>query len=228
MIGVHNPYLEAFSKYVELADMPWGVKEWEPRGGGMSEIVAGGYNVDRTINTYTAKAELQHRCAWAVPNEQAIRAIADLKMPVVEMGAGTGYWAWMLQNEGVDVKAFDSQPNGNHWCSADHWAPVRQGSHEVLWAYTNHALMLCWPPYDEAMAIDCLEAYKGDVLIYIGEGPSGCTGDNAFHQALGSDYWDGEAEDFIEAPPTQWTEELTVAIPQWPGLHDFLTIFRRK
>ena len=50
-----------------------------------------------------------HEYAYAVPNEAALDALRDLG-PVVEAGAGTGYWAWALRKRGGDVRAFDSAP----------------------------------------------------------------------------------------------------------------------
>ena len=34
--------------------------------------------------------------AWAIPSDEAIHAIAELG-PLLELGAGTGYWAWLLR-----------------------------------------------------------------------------------------------------------------------------------
>ena len=46
----------------------------------------------------------------AIPTEGALQAIADLKMPVVEVGCGSGYWARLLRGRGVDVLAYDLHP----------------------------------------------------------------------------------------------------------------------
>ena len=52
---------------------------------------------------------LQQSVSFAIPNEVAIAAIAA-HAPLVEVGAGTGYWSAVLQRRGVDILAFDSQP----------------------------------------------------------------------------------------------------------------------
>jgi hypothetical protein len=72
--------------------------------------------------------------------------------------------------------------------------------------------MLSWPPYDEPMASDCLTYYQGRHVIYIGEGSGGCTGDERFHDTLYDEF--EEIED--------------VRLPQWNGIHDYLSVWRRK
>lgn len=159
-----------------------------------------------------ARHRLTGICAWAVPNDEAIEVIAALARPVVEIGAGTGYWAWLLQQDGVTVHAFDEKPGDNHWCDGEPWTNVQVGDHTALATVEpGSALMLCWPPYDSSMARDCITAYTGDTLIYIGEDDGGCCADDAFFRTL----------------ETGWTIERCVEIPQWYGLHDALWIYRR-
>lgn len=49
------------------------------------------------------------RCSFAIPNEAALVALAR-RAPLVEMGAGTGYWSALLQQRGVCIAPFDAQP----------------------------------------------------------------------------------------------------------------------
>lgn len=214
-----NPYLEAFDKYIVKDEQPDGWKTWEPRIS-VSPNEYRSYKgpawdryMDETSNAYTARFHLTTRCTYAVPNTEAIMAIAELQMPVVEIGAGNGYWAWMLEQAGVDVVAFDTAiyDKDNHWCKCDHWTKVLFGGHERLPERSDHALILCWPTYSDPMAIDCLHAYSGDHLIYIGESEGGCCADDEFFSVL----------------ENKWEMVREIEIPQWPGLHDSLTIYRR-
>lgn len=61
------------------------------------------------------------------------------------------------------------------------------------------------------MAYDYLCQYKGDTVIYIGEGRGGCTGDDSFHEKLKFEY---------KLVDVYW-------IPQHFGIHDQLYIYKR-
>lgn len=52
-----------------------------------------------------------HLMAYAVPSDAALAAIVGLQLPVVECGAGTGYWAKLLRARGVVVAAYDIAPS---------------------------------------------------------------------------------------------------------------------
>ena len=47
--------------------------------------------------------------SFAMPNDTALAAIGACA-PLIECGAGTGYWSSLLQSRGVDVLAYDSEP----------------------------------------------------------------------------------------------------------------------
>jgi hypothetical protein len=53
-----------------------------------------------------AGEELHRKYAWAIPDARALRIIKHFA-PVVEMGAGTGYWCSLLRESGVDIVAYD-------------------------------------------------------------------------------------------------------------------------
>ena len=82
---------------------------------------------------YTALqiAPLRRVYSWGVPSDAALETIARFAAAagVVEVGAGTGYWAAALATRGVDVRAYDAAPvdcaaahNGHH-ALADSAAP---------------------------------------------------------------------------------------------------------
>lgn len=150
---------------------------------------------------------LTKKYAWAIPNDTALSAIRS-QTPLIEIGAGKGYWASLLD---VDIICYDIAPDGNRWCDPGYYYPVAKGGPEQILAHPDRTLMLCWPPYNNSMASECLKVYTGNVLIYIGEGGGGCTGD--------SDFWNLIQE--------SWEEEDYLVLPQWCGLHDGLYIFKR-
>src|SRR4051812_25298577 len=80
--------------------------------------------------------------SWAVPSPEAVEEIAR-HSPIIEIGAGTGYWAWLLSQAGSDVVACDANV-----VAPPHWFAVREGGPGVLSEHSERALFLCWPPLD--------------------------------------------------------------------------------
>jgi hypothetical protein len=154
---------------------------------------------------------------FGIPTRAAIDKIVEASpQGIIEVGAGTGYWAYLLRERGVDVDAIDSAPvTGNKYVldDAPRWTHVRPGSvPDVDAANPRRALFLCWPPYRDATAADALRAYRGETLIYVGEGRGGCTATNAFFKLLDRD----------------WERVGGAPVVQWHGLHDRLTVYRRR
>lgn len=183
---------------------------------------------------------LKRRFSWAVPNERALETIAKYSPDgVVEIGAGGGYWAMLLQQRGVDVVAFDPKPapEESEWHAGRAWTAVHVGDHTVVTDHPDRTLLLCWPSYSQSWAAEALKLYRGDTVIYIGEGSGGCTADSQFHALLGQgrDCWHLD-DDCNELPcpeecpanvAAQFEEVDGVAIPQWNGIHDDLSVYRR-
>lgn len=173
--------------------------------------------------------ELCRQYAWSIPDPLSLAFVAEhLGTRAVEMGAGTGYYAWQLSQLGVDICCYDWHPPDvssiNHYHSpyrADNsvflgetrpvFFPVQPGTPEALSAHADRTLFLCWPPMTE-MAIECLQHYSGNRLVYVGEQDGGCTGDGAFFAAL----------------ERAWEEVATHRPVQWFGIHDYITVYERK
>lgn len=147
--------------------------------------------------------------SWAIPSAEAIQAIAELG-PVVELGAGTGYWAWLIRQAGGEIQAWDRNIQ-----APPRWYAVREGGPEVLAQSSASALLLCWPPLAEPLASRSLDAFQGEWLVYVGEPhdtPGGArTADAAFFEALAA----------------RFALQRTIEIPCWPGFRDQLFIYRR-
>ena len=131
---------------------------------------------------------LPHCFAFAVPSTPALDTIAALGCPVVELGAGTGHWAALLQARGVDVLALDHKPptptdlNSSSTARSDGanvffhgtFTVVAAGCPADLAAHSDRALMLCWPYNGEegggvAWDVECLDHWTGKILVHIGE-----------------------------------------------------------
>ena len=55
------------------------------------------------------RAPLFHTFSCGIPNAAALSTIAKYA-PILELGSGSGYWAALLQQAGVDVIAMDGRP----------------------------------------------------------------------------------------------------------------------
>ncbi len=146
--------------------------------------------------------------SWAVPSDEAIAEIARAGS-VLEVGAGSGYWAWLLSRAGARVRAVDSEPH-----QAPRWHEIHAPDPEAERAFAAHTLLLCWPPLDSPMSLEALRAHAargGRRVYYVGEW-RGRTADTAFHDALERD----------------WRRTATIEIPCWPGFEDRLYGFESK
>lgn len=118
-------------------------------------------------------AALAQRYSYVFPDAHILEKLARLG-PLVEMGAGTGYWAHQLRTRGTDVLAFDrappdrAEPNRYHEKTPT-WSEVLPGDHTELSAHSDRALFLCWPPLFSALG-DSLMFYRGNTVACIGDG----------------------------------------------------------
>ncbi len=188
----------------------WSKNDYDPMDDPMDHMFT-----SNIVDRHRAREWGTTNFSWAVPAMGAIKAIVNLS-PIVEIGAGGGYWAQQLRKHGANVTAFDKHgcsTKRNRYVKRIH-TRIRRGGPKVLRkrAFKDHTLFLCWPPYDTSMALDCLQHFRGEHVCYIGEGWKGCTGCDEFHNVLQRDY-----EEVGETP-----------IPQWNHLHDRLLIYKRK
>ena len=173
----------------------------------------------RLLDLEERRRELASLFSWAIPSEPALAVLAKYA-PLVECGAGMGYWAALLRARGVDALAYDLAPPGGRARNAYHrrgrqpWTEVQQASAAAAARrHAGRALVLCWPPYDDdAGSYGALRAYRGDVVIHIGERDEGATGSVRFHREL----------------RLNWTLAEELELPHWPRLRDRLMVYRRN
>lgn len=131
--------------------------------------------------------------AFALPTGPALLAVADASPSgVVEVGAGTGYWARLLHDRGVDVVAFDLAPPpspANPWfAGVAPWHPVRVGDETAVDRHARRTLLVVWPTRNEdwgAAAVARFAAAGGRTVAFVGEAVGGRTGDDRLHALLG-------------------------------------------
>lgn len=211
--SIHNPLFEAWQSH-------------KNRG----RDYRGSYIADLMDRIHFGK-RMQLTYAWAIPSQEAIEYLVSLGK-IVEIGAGRGYWASLIIAAGGDVICYDENPPSP--TTENNWAPPRvsepfeyagdiniekhvftdvlAGGPEKAADHADRALLLCWPIYDSPMAYDCLRQYRGNLLIYVGEGRWGCTADDQFFDLLES----------------EWEKIHLIAIPRWDNLGDNLVVYKRK
>jgi hypothetical protein len=208
---IKNPYIEEIKRIFGLATVG-------------EELQLEFLSPKLLSEAYNIRKNMLKRYAWAIPSNKAIATMAKYG-PYVEMGAGTGYWAWCLDQAGVKVIPYDigaCNGRGHNWAKGGYsglskstvptWIHVFEGSKDKVLEHPDHTLFLCWPPLGASLAADCLKLYQGKYLAYVGEGQYGCTGDDDFHELL----------------EAGWDRIEFVCLPQWNGIHDCLVIYQRK
>jgi SAM-dependent methyltransferase len=187
----------------------------------------------------TARDMAIRRYGFAIPTSEALSVIVDRSPAgVVEIGAGTGYWAKLLQLRGADAVAYDIDPPPsatNAWhAGRKPWHPVRAANHEVVVAHRDRTLLLVWPTRNETWPADTIELFHragGRNLVYVGEGPGGRSGDDRFHALLGAiDHCYACQYDLSDAictctTPVLWAWTESVEIPRWEGFDDRLHVY---
>jgi hypothetical protein len=189
--------------------------------------------------SYNHRTELCSYIAWAIPNTSAIQTLLSLG-PIIEIGAGTGYWAYILTKHGGDVIAYDMQDSHEGQSYRFRHSLVQNGGVEQIHqkCHSHRTLLLCWPDIVEesvaddsdrgCFSLDCLSHYNGTMLAYIGElgphvvrtkkgwgdvfPPCGSSSSSAFQVKLNDSF------DLV----------TRVCLPNWPPYNSHLTIWRRK
>ena len=169
----------------------------------------------RVDDVYPGEHRQQYieKFGYAIINSASIEFIRPYQ-PLVEVGAGSGYWAFELSEKGVDVVATDPHLSHPFWDHpAQKWVGVEQlDALQAIEKYPNRNLLICWPNVDEEWATEALQSFQGEFVIYVGEGPGGSTGSDRMFQLL-----------------ADWYEEVNrLKIPTFCGGEDRLVVYHCK
>lgn len=191
---------------------------------------------DTEHNRRVIRSHLVRKYAFAVPDEPALAAIARYA-PIVEMGAGTGYWARCLRERGIDVVAYDEL--GDQWRAwfrpsvlqdreISHgvralvsqpdptrsdpvlWTDLLKGGPSVLAEHAQRTLMLCWPDPWSGFEEAALLEYRGEYVVFVGA-PGG-----------------GGSDGFRRLLHREWQPVEEADIPRWFNTDDRLVVHQRR
>src|SRR6185503_19623349 len=95
------------------------------------------------------RRELASLFSWAIPTDAALALLAKYA-PLVECGAGMGYWLALLRARGVDALGYDARrpgrSNAYHRGARRPWTHVQNGlAVDGARAHRDRTLLLCWP-----------------------------------------------------------------------------------
>jgi hypothetical protein len=171
-------------------------------------LKAGGY-----LAQFSLRDKMLEGYCFAVLTKEMVNKIKPYG-PILEVGAGTGYWAYEFKKRGVDYLATDAYPDreNRYFVGIKAWSVVeKRPAIEAVRCYPDRTLLMSWPEYSEPWAVEALKEYKGDIFIYVGEEEGGCCADDDFFEHLGN-YWD---------------EREQLDMPQFFGLHDVAIVYER-
>lgn len=173
-----------------------------------------GPNAVRFIQTLKRRHAYCETYAWAIPNQEAIDTLVK-HSPLIEIGAGRGYWAALAAAQGADIIAFDPNPPDRDGINSWHRQPgmffnVVRADLEIVSRHPDRTLFLCWPPFNSDTALRTLRNYKGKTVIYVGD-----------------EGRDAGTPQFCAELAKYFTRIQVVEIPRWPGINDRLEVWRR-
>lgn len=212
-----NPYLEFYHQ--KMASFPVSMKR----------LLDPALDDDERVDLFNLlDVEFAEQYSWAVVDERAVQIIKSFG-PIVEMGAGNGYLGHVLQQHGVTWSGFDVQAIEvtDAVPGPGAWADVHVGSPKKLSSFKNRSLLLCYPDFGDTqsddqtqtMSLQCLQHYKGDTIITIGEW---------FGSTFAENPW-GKSFDaiFQQEIVASFHCVIRCTLPTWPGSCDILQVWKR-
>jgi hypothetical protein len=155
------------------------------------------------------------RYGFSIPCAEAVDALLRLG-PLVEVGAGTGYWSRLLDSAGASIVATDKAAGarlGLVFTVGEHFPVLPLGAVKAAREFPDRAVFVSWPSAKRAWpALLVGDLGPGRIIAMIGEGRGGTTGDDRMFDFLDRDF------------------EVTarVPIPRFPTCEDLLTIYERR
>lgn len=163
----------------------------------------------RFTDAFMARDAFIREIGFAIPCKEAIETVVA-GGPVVEVGAGSGFWSALVAQAGGNVRACD-YPGGQDYA----FQPARfmdcspsEGA-EFVRAHPNHNVLMVWPCYQKTWSAEVAKAMApGRTLYLVSEGEGGCVG----------------CDDLFSVIDTDFSEAAFLRIPVWPTIGDRLTV----
>lgn len=215
MDAVTNAYWEAVREHVNPTGSLWRT----PEVGGYDRFRDGGGRPDfeRWSREGLRRDDFVGRYSWTITDPDTVAFVAKhAGVRVLDPLAGTGWWARLLTDAGLDVLASDAKPpaggeNTWHKEGVEHFPVLLADALDAVRVHVDRTLLLAWPPYDAPIGALALAEYAGARVVYIGEDWGGCCGDDALFEAFARD----------------WVKTAEHVPVQWSGIHDIVHVYER-
>jgi hypothetical protein len=152
---------------------------------------------------------------YSVPSKDAVAKLKDFcgEDSVLEIGSGLGLWAYLMKLSGIKIIATDIGEKGEYGIDfSKSWTPIQIIGHlEALKTFESNVLFLSWPTDQNEMSQECLDAFTGNKLVYVGECFGGSTATDVFFKKLHE----------------KFTLKEMVDIPQWAWIYDKIYLYER-
>jgi hypothetical protein len=180
-----NPYLIEFSKAIDNHD---------------------------SYDMLNERWKLIKKFSFAIPDNYIVHRLLEFS-PFIEIGAGNGYWAKLINIAGGDIVCYDDfswygKNNSEFW--ENQYYEVKKGNEKDILNHQDRTLFLCWPVIGD-MAYNCISLYTGNTIVYIGEGKGGCTANDEFFTLLKESYY----------------LYGNYSIPTYHGIHDSVFVYKK-
>jgi hypothetical protein len=166
-------------------------------------------------DTWLVRGAFVANWGFSIPCAEAISALHSLS-PLVELGAGSGYWTALMRAAGADMVATDKVSEGSPGYD------LTAGLHcqieplcglSAVQAHPSRNVFCSWPTeLDDWCAEAAAAIQPGRYLGLISKGRGGNVGSDALFDLLDKAF----------------TPKGEIVIPQFPGSADGLTFFQRR
>lgn len=149
--------------------------------------------------------------SWAIPSVQVVNAISKYQN-IVEIYAGTGYWANLIEKAGCRIQCYDNFMSHYKKESYGKFYPVTNINELNYDLLQNCNLFMSWIPYEDECCIKYISNLNPKNILYLGETEGGCNACDKFFDIVNKNY----------------AKVNVITFPTWLGLHDCFCEFRRK
>lgn len=191
---MENPYLEELQR------------RQKEEGGSSFDPYISGFSAMAPKSDGKGHQDFINEYACAIPNKIAIQILLDYS-PILEIGAGNGYWSWVIEENGGSATPTDVKPWSNTWMDVK----KEDGVEAVRKRSDDYTLFICYPYYGIDWDYNALREYSGDTVIFVGEW--------GYRSATGS-------KEFFKELNQNWSETQKNELPHW-GVKTSIYVFER-